>query len=129
MMRCKNFLKVRKILARKCLLNIFLQMAKTILLTVMITTLYLLPDTMALAFTRKPMKRNFTWSIRVIHLRSSTAFLSRLKFWFAKTKQKMNLRPVPTETSFCKLLRPCKNSRCFKKVVRLFNLTRIMLLA
>ena len=34
--------------------------AKTILLTVMITTLYLLPDTMALTFTRKPMKRNFT---------------------------------------------------------------------
>ena len=31
---------------------------------------------MAFAFTRQPMKRNLTWS--------STAFLSQLKFWFAK---------------------------------------------
>ena len=30
------------------------------------------------------MKRNFTWSIRAIHLRSSTAFLSILKFWLVK---------------------------------------------
>ena len=29
----------------------------------------------------------------------------------------------------CKLLRPCKNSRCFQKMVQLFNLMRIMLLA
>ena len=26
------------------------------------------------------------------------------------------------QTSFCKLSRPCKNSHCFQKIVRLFNL-------
>ena len=36
------------------------------------------------------MKRNFTWSTRAIDLHSNSAFLSRLKFWFAK-KLKMNL--------------------------------------
>ena len=59
------------------------------------------PNTRAFAFTRQPMKRNFTWSTRAIHLRSSSAFLCRLKFWFAK-KLKMNLRIAPTDTSFCK---------------------------
>ena len=85
------------------------------------------PDTRAFAFTRRTMKRNFTWSIRAIHLHSSTAFLFRLKFWIAK-KSKMKLRIAPTETSFCKLSRPCKNSRCFQKKVQLFNIMRIMLL-
>ena len=33
----------------------------------------------------------------------------------------MNLRIAPTETCFCKLSRPCKNSRCFQKMVQLFN--------
>ena len=60
-----------------------------------------------------------------IHLRSSTAFLSRLKFWFAKNL--VNLGIAPPDTSFY-LSRPCKNSR-FQKVVQLFNLMRIMLLA
>ena len=31
-------------------------------------------DTREFAFIRQPMKRNFTWSIRAMHLRSSTAF-------------------------------------------------------
>ena len=85
-------------------------------------------DTRAFAFTRQSMKRNFAWSTRAIHLLSSLAFLSRLKFWFAKIL-KMKLRIAPTETNFCKLSRPCKNSRYFQKMVQLFNLTRIMLLA
>ena len=33
------------------------------------------------------------------------------------SKWKMRLCIAPTETSFCKLLRPCKNSCCFQKVV------------
>ena len=59
------------------------------------------PITRAFAFTRQPMKRNFTWGTRAIHLRSSWAFLCRLKFWFAK-KSKMKLRIGPTDMSFCK---------------------------
>ena len=43
-------------------------------------------------------------------------------------KLKMNLCIAPTETSFCKLSKLCKNSRCFQKMVQLFNLMRIMLL-
>ena len=39
----------------------------------------------------------------------------------------MDLRIAPTETSFCKVPRPCKNSRCFQKMVQLLNLTQIML--
>ena len=72
--------------------------------------------------------RNFTESTRAIHLRSSLASLSQPKFWFAK-KLKMNLRIALTVKSFCKLSRPCKNSLCFQKMVQLFNLMRIMLLA
>ena len=56
------------------------------------------------------LKWNLTWSTRAIHLCSSPAFLSQLKFWFAKIL-KMNLRIAPTEMSFCKSLRPCKNSK------------------
>ena len=85
-------------------------------------------DTRAFAFTRQSMKRNFAWSTRAIHLRSSLAVLSWLKFLFAKIL-KMKLRIAPAETSFCKLSRPYKNSRNFQKMVQLFNLTRIMLLA
>ena len=59
------------------------------------------PNTRAFAFTRQPMKRNFTWSTRTIHLSSSSAFLCQLKFWFAK-KLKMSLRIAPTDTNFCK---------------------------
>ena len=73
------------------------------------------------AHTRQPMKRNFTWSTTAIHLRSRTVFLSQLKFWFAK-KLKMNLRIAPAETSFCKLSRPCQNSRCFQEMVQLLIL-------
>ena len=32
----------------------------------------------------------------------------------------------PTQMNLCKLLRPCKNSPYFQKVVQLFNLMRIM---
>ena len=38
------------------------------------------PVTRAFGFTRQPLKRNFTWGTRAIHLRSSWAFLCRLKF-------------------------------------------------
>ena len=59
------------------------------------------PITRGFAFTRQPMKRNFAWSTRAIHLRSSSVFLWRLKFWFTK-KLKMNLSIAPTDMSFCK---------------------------
>ena len=45
------------------------------------------------------------------------------------SKLKMSLCIVSTEESFCKLSRPCKNSCCFQKMVQLFNLMRIILLA
>ena len=64
-----------------------------ILLTVIWRRYYLFPDTSAFAFTRKPMKRNFAWSPRAIHLRSNTAFLSRLKFWFAKKLKRTCVLP------------------------------------
>ena len=81
---------------------------KTILLlTVMITTM--LPVSWYYSLCS-----SFTWSTSAIHLRSSLASLSRLKFWFAK-KLKINLRIAATGKSFCKLLRPCKKSRCFKR--------------
>ena len=35
--------------------------------------------------------------------------------------RRMNLCIGTTETSFCKLLRPCKNCPCFQKMVLLFN--------
>ena len=41
----------------------------------------------------------------------------------------MNLRIAPTDTSFCKLSRPSKSSCCFQKIVQLFNVIQIMLLA
>ena len=49
---------------------------------------------------------------RAIDLHSNLAFLSRLKFWFAK-KLKMNLRTAPTVRRFWNLSRQRKNSRCF----------------
>ena len=45
------------------------------------------------------------------------------------SKLKMNLCIAPTETSFFKLSRPCKNSHYFQKMVLLFKLVEIMLLA
>ena len=41
----------------------------------------------------------------------------------------MNLCIAPTETSSCKLSSPWKNSPCFQKMVQLFLLMRIILLA
>ena len=38
------------------------------------------PNTRVFAFTRQPMKQNFTLSSRTIDLLSSSAFLCRLKF-------------------------------------------------
>ena len=64
---------------------------KTImLLTVMIMTMLSVSWHRAFTFIRHPIKRNFTWSIKAIHLCSSLSFLSQLKFWFAK-KLKMKL--------------------------------------
>ena len=61
-----------------------------------------------------PLKRNFTCSTRAIHLRSSSAFLCRRKFWFTK-KLKMNLRIAPTDTSFCKYRDHAKILIAFKR--------------
>ena len=131
LMRCKNFLKVHENTGEKMFAKISL--CRWLFRKNNNTIIYddsndLFPDTRAFAFNRQPMKRNFTWSTRAINLHSNLVFLSRLKFWFAK-KLKMNLRIAPTERRFCKLSRPCKNSRCFQKMVQLFNLMRIMLLA
>ena len=80
-------------------------------------------NTRAFAFTRQHVKRNFTWSTRRIHLRNISAFLCRLKFWLAK-KLKVNCiaQRAPDRCKLLQILRPCKNSLCFQKVVRLFNL-------
>ena len=87
-MRHKNFLEVDKNTGEKMFAKYLSAdgcfVKAIILLTVMIKTCYMVPDTMAFAFTRQPMKRNFTWSNRAIHLRSSIAFLPQLKLWFAK---------------------------------------------
>ena len=118
LMRRKNFVEVDKNTGEKMFAKYLSAdgcfVKAIILLTVMIKTCYMVPDTMAFAFTRQPMKRNFTWSNRAIHLRSSTAFLSRLKFWFAK-KLKMNLRIAPTDTSFCKYRDHAKILIVFKR--------------
>ena len=83
-MRCKNFLKVHKNTCKKMFAEYLSTdgcFVKTIILLTVVITTMLFPGTREFAFTRQPMKRNFTWSIRAIHLRSSSAFLSRLKFW------------------------------------------------
>ena len=116
-MRCKSFLKVHKNTGK----NMFTKylsaedcFAKTmILLTAMIRRYYLFPDVRALAFTRQPMKRNFTWSTRAIDLHSNSAFLSRLKFWFA-IKLKMNLRIPRQKGDFA-------NYRDHAKILVVFN--------
>ena len=64
-MRCKNFLKVHENTGEKMFAKYFSAdscFVKTrILLTVMITVIcYLFPNNGALAFTRQPMKQNFT---------------------------------------------------------------------
>ena len=82
-MSCKNFLKVHKNTGEKMFAK-YLSVDSCFLKSILLTAMMLLPDARTLAFTRQPMKRNFTWSIRAIHLRSSTVLLSRLKFWFAK---------------------------------------------
>ena len=57
------------------------------------------PNTRTFAFTRQPMKQNFTWSTRVIHVAAR-----------------------PFYVNFLQISRPCKNSHCFLKVVQLFDL-------
>ena len=69
------------------------------------------------------MKRIFTWSTRAIHLRSSSAFLCRLKLWFAK-KLKMNLLITLTNTSFCKYRDHAKTLIVFKTWCNCLNLMR-----
>ena len=126
----RNFLKVGKNTGEKMFAKYLSAdgcFVKTIILTLMITTMLSVPDTRAFTVTRQPMKRNLTWSTRAIHLRSCKAFLFRLKFWFAK-KIKINLLISPTDTSFGKLSRPCKNV-CFQKMMQLFSLMWIMLFA
>ena len=103
-MRCQNFLKVHKNTGEKIFAKYLSAdgcFVKTNTINCDDNDNAMFPNTRAFAFTRQPMKRNFTWSTRAIHLRSSSAFLCRLKFWFAK-KLKMNLRIAPTDTSFCK---------------------------
>ena len=78
------------------------------ILTLMLTA------TLSFAFSKQLMKRNFTWSSRAIHLRSSSVFLCRLKLWFAK-KLKMNLRITPTDSSFRKYWDHAKILIVFKR--------------
>ena len=72
------------------------------------------PNTRVFAFTRQPMKQNFTLSSRTIDLLSSSAFLCRLKFWSAN-KLTMNLCIAPTDTSFCKYRDHAKILIVFKR--------------
>ena len=84
------------------------------------------PNTRVFAFTRQPMKQNFTWSTRATHLRSSSTFLCRLKFWFSK-KLKMNLRIALTDTSFCKCRDHAKALIVFKRWCNCLILCEIVL--
>ena len=81
--------------------------------TVMITT--------TVCFLIRGRLRSFTWSTRAIHLRSSSTFLYRLKFWFAK-KLKMNLCIAPKDASFCKYRNHAKIlivlKQSFKNIVK-----------
>ena len=104
LMCCQNFLKVHKntsekIFAKYLSANGCFVKPNTINCDDNNNTLF--PNTRAFAFTRQPMKQNFTWSTRAIHLHSSLAFLCQLKFWYAK-KLRINLRIAQTDTSFCK---------------------------
>ena len=83
------------------------------------------PDTRAFAFTRQPMKWNFTWSIGTI---TSSICIAALPFYL---NQSLDLQKK-LKNSFCK--RAFANywnhakTCCFQKMVQLFNLMWIMLL-
>ena len=88
LMSCESFLKVHKNTGKKIFAK-YLSADGCFIKTNTINcddnnNTYLFPSTGAFAFTRQPMKRNLIWSTREIHLRSSMAFLYRLKLWFAK---------------------------------------------
>ena len=111
-----------KFFSLKCSLNV-LQMSRTlwhwgntqrIFPEYCVTDGNLFPNVRAFTFTRQPIKWKFTWGTRVIHLRSSSVFLCRLKFWFAK-KLKMNLCIAPTDMSFCKYQNHAKTLIVFKR--------------
>ena len=107
----KIFWKFTKIIAKKCLLHLS---ADACFVKITIKNDYLFPDTRAFAFTRQPMKRNFTWSTRAIHLPSCTAFLSRLKFLFPK-KLKMNQYIAPTRFEFLQMIETKQKFLSFSK--------------
>ena len=87
LIRCKNFLKIHKTTGEKSFSKyvcgwLYCKNSNTIDCDDNNHAMF--PDTRVFGFTRQPMKQIFTWSTRVIHLHSSLASLSWLKFWFAK---------------------------------------------
>ena len=117
LMRCSNFLKVHKSTGEKIFANYLSAdgcFVKTNIINYDDNDNAMFPNTRTFAFVWQPMKRNFTWSTRAIHLHSSSAFLCRLKFWFEK-KLKMNMRSAPTDTSFCKYWDHAKILIVFKR--------------
>ena len=112
-MSCKNFLKVHKSTGEKMFAK-YLSVDSCFLKSILLTVMMLFPDARTLAFTRQPMKRNFTWSIRAIHLRSSTVLLSRLKFWFAKNWRWTCVLPRQKRV-FANYRDHAKNSPCYSK--------------
>ena len=112
LMCCKHFLKAHKNNSEKMFAKYL--SADACFVKTTIKNDYLLPDTRAFAFTRQPMKRNFTWSTRAIHLPSCTAFLSRLKFSFPK-KLKMKLRIAPTRFEFLQTIETKQKFSLFSK--------------
>ena len=112
LMCCKNFLKVHKNNSEKMFATYL--SADACFVKTTIKNDYLFPDTRAFAFTRQPMKRNFTWSTRAIHLPSCTAFLSRLKFLFPK-KLKMNQYIAPTRFEFLQMIETKQKFLSFSK--------------
>ena len=108
-MCCKNFLKIHKNIGKKMLAKYLFAdgcFIKTILL--------MYNDDTICSFIRQPMKRNFTPSTRVIHMRSSLVFLSQLKFWSAK-KQIMNLRIARQKRTFVNYWDHAKILMVFKR--------------
>ena len=122
-MRCQNFLKVHKNTGEKYLSadGCFVK-TNTINCDDNDDAICFL-NIRAFTFTRQPMKENFTWSTRAIHLCNNSAIVCQLKFWFAKIWGSTCVLPRQIY-ELLQIPRPCKNSRCFQKVVQLFNLMR-----
>ena len=129
-MHCKNFLNVHKNTGEKMLAKCFSAygcFVKTIRLIVMITKILSVFWHQGVSFYQAAHETKFHLKYQSDPFAQQHGPSIQAKVLICK-KLKMNLRIAPTETSFCKLSRPCKNYLCFQKMEQLFNLMRIMLL-